>query len=177
MFVASPNLTFMNWKYTCTENVKSSERLLYAHSCQPFPSFQLFMLKLLLRLLLYLTRLCPVTFSVCIRHQIPEVRSERYSPALYLSFINLVYQRYNKILWWVSYKMSLKIERQIRVRFPVECRRYFLIPLFHTYCTPWQSLSVFRWSAVTFSAYLQAVTSVFSYLFIIFSIQMLRKFP
>jgi len=38
--------------------------------------------------------------------------------------------------------MSLKIERQIQVRFPVECRRYFLITLFHIYCTPWQSVCI-----------------------------------
>ena len=61
--------------------------------------------------------------------------------------------------------MSLKIERQIRVRFPVECQSYVLITLCHIYCTPWQSLSVFMfmWSGVKFSAYLQAVMSGVSY--------------
>jgi hypothetical protein len=43
-------------------------------------------------------------------------------------------------------------EGQIRVRFPVECRRYCIFTLFHRYCTTWQSLSVPRWSGVKFSA-------------------------
>jgi hypothetical protein len=139
------------------------------------------MFKLLFKLLFYLTRLLQVTFSAAICHQISDLMeiglSGRPNLELCLYFIQLIHQRYNAILWWVSYKMSLKIERQIWVRFPVECQRYFLITLFNRNCTPRQSPSLFRWSGVKFSAYLHAIMSGLSYLFFIFSINLFRKFP
>jgi hypothetical protein len=154
----------------------------YANTCQAV-SCKLFMFQLLF-ILLYWARLCPVTFSVGMRRQTSDLmvieRSERHSPALCLNFTEVVQQRCNKILWWISYKMSLKIERErerereIRVRFPVEFRRYSIFTLLHRDWTTWQSLYLFRWSGVKISA---NCYEWLLYLFLIFSRQILRKIP